>query len=257
MPLGNINIDREQINKYVLKNKKKIIIAGVLLVAALIALIMLLKLNYKFIDQNRGEQLQQPDSGTAQNPEREAVSTYLPDTSRRLEDSSQLRDPFSRGMVLKGIITGGSGGNLAIIEAGNTVFVAGPGDEITGGWQVAQIKRSAVILKMGLHKLQLEFNGRVKDLTPQPAPAKTTTNQPAAGTADAERGKAGTAGPANDNAAGDKTSPGDTAEQPTAGIPGAVSEPTVEQKTISRAAQGVDQVDDRSSNSADKEGVDE
>lgn len=178
MPMAKININREQIAKYVLNNKKQVIIAGVLFLVGLMMLAVFFKLNHNFIKQSQGEQLQPQTGGeTTSSPEPGALSTYLPDTSRKLEDNREIRDPFSRGMMLKGIITGGSGGNLAIIESGTTAFVAGPGDEMEGGWTVAEIKSDAVILKNGVHKVQLEFNGRVKDLTPKTSPAKKTTSQ--------------------------------------------------------------------------------
>ncbi len=257
MPMPEIKVNREQITQFVVSNKKKVIIGGVLLVLGLIILVVLFRLNYNFINKNRDEQVQQQTgSEIANSPDSGALSTYLPDTSRKLEDSNDIRDPFSRGMVLKGIITGGSGGNLAIIESGSTAFVVGPGEEIAGGWTVAEIKRSAVIIKMGIHKLQLEFNGRVKDLTPRAAPANQVTNTPSDTAAAAGQNNTGPA---------DKAASGDIAEQSPTQAPGEtsgqgsgqVSEQSSEQETTPQAAQGANQVDNQSPDMTGEEGVDE
>lgn len=262
MPMAKININREQIAKYVLNNKKQVIIAGVLFLVGLMVLTVLFKLNHDFIKQSQGEQLQQQTgSETTNSPDPGALSTYLPDTSRKLEDNQEIRDPFSRGMMLKGIITGGSGGNLAIIESGTTAFVVGPGDEMEGGWTVAEIKSGAVILKMGVHKMQLEFNGRVKDLTPKTTPAETTTDQSntsqsptnhsTTGPAETGQGKSGS-GSAKDTKEESRTAP-EPEETPAA----AQAPRESDKETIARDPQTAGQGDNRSSELADKEGGEE
>jgi len=246
--MPKININREQIIQFVVNNKKNVVIGGVILVVGFIILVVLFRLNYNFINKNRDEQIQQTGSETAKSPAPGALSTYLPDTSRKLEDSSDIRDPFSRGMVLKGIITGGSGGNLAIIESGSTAFVAGPGEEIAGGWTVAEIKRSAVILKMGIHKLQLEFNGRVEDLTPRAAPVNPATNKSTDKAAAAEQNKTGDTAEQSSSQA-----PGDISMQGS----GQVSEQSSEPEITSQVALGANQMDNQSPDTAGEEGVDE
>ncbi|KAF1086576.1 hypothetical protein SPSYN_00295 [Sporotomaculum syntrophicum] len=249
MTMPKININREQLGQFIVNNKKNLITGGVILLACFIFLAMLFKLNDSYINKNQDEQTQQQNgSKTAKSPEPGALSTYLPDTGRKLDESRDIRDPFSSGMVLKGIITGGNGGNLAIIETGNTAFVTGPGEEIAGGWTVEEIKRGAVIIKMGTNKLQLEFNGRVKDLTSRAAQVKPSTNQPA-----------------DKAAAAEKATSGDTAEQSSAQAPGntsgqgrgQVTEQPAEPETISQAEQGANQMDNQSPDALDEEGGNE
>ncbi|TYO95059.1 hypothetical protein [Desulfallas thermosapovorans] len=259
MPMAKININREQIAQYVLNNKKQVIIAGVLFLVGLMVLAALFKLNQDFIKQSQGEQLQPQTGGeTTSSPEPGALSTYLPDTSRKLEDNREIRDPFSRGMMLKGIITGGSGGNLAIIESGTNAYVVGPGDEMEGGWTVEEIKSGAVILKNGVHKVQLEFNGRVKDLTPKTTPDKKTTSQsntsqpPAyqstTGQAETDQGETG---PGSAKDTGEESR---TASEPEETPPAVQASWDSDRETIARDRQTDGRGDNRSPELADKEG---
>jgi len=257
VPMPKININREQLTQFVFNNKKNLIIGGVILLVGFIILVVLFRLNYNFINKNRDEQIQQQTgSETAKSPDSGTVSTYLPDTGRKLEDSSEIRDPFSSGMVLKGIITGGSGGNLAIIESGNTAFVAGPGEEIAGGWTVTEIKRSAVIIKMGIHKLQLDFNGRVKDLTPRAVQAKPAANKSSEKTAAVGQNKTGADDSANDTTAMDKTASGDTEEQSSTEASGETSGQGSEQIS-EQTSEPTAKMDNQSSDTTGEEGVDE
>lgn len=235
MPMPKTNLNREQITQFVVNNKKDLIIGSIILVVGLLILAVLLKFNQNLINQNPDEQMpQQTDSAAAPGSDSGTLSTYLPDIGRKLDAGSEIRDPFTKGMVLKGIITGGSGGNLAIIESGNTAFVAGLGEEIAGGWTVAEIKRNVVILTLGTHKFQLEFNGRVKDLTTRASLTKPATNQ------SAEQATA---------AQSSVPSSGET--------PWQITKPPAEPETISPAAQDAKHTDNPPPDTAGKEGVNE
>ncbi|MCL6638669.1 MAG: hypothetical protein K6T80_03175 [Firmicutes bacterium] len=116
--------------------------------------------------------------------------TYLPDTKRDKGGQGvadlTFREPFAGAVVLKGILTGGGGKDLAIIEAGQTSYIVGKGDRVAGNWVVASISADAVVLTSGGQELRLEFNGRQR---------KTVTSGDAGG--------AGNAKPAGDKAGTD------------------------------------------------------
>lgn len=94
--------------------------------------------------------------------------TYLPTTTRTVDQPSdstgltvsQLRDPFSGGIVLRGVITGGTGNDLAVIEAGSTAYVVSQGAVVAGDWTLAEINRDSVVLTSGSSELILELGGR-------------------------------------------------------------------------------------------------
>jgi hypothetical protein len=75
--------------------------------------------------------------------------------------SVQPRDPFTGPMVLKGIIQGGKGGGLAIIEVNGTTFIAEEGSSVAGSWMVTEVRSNLVILVDGEQRLQLEFGGKM------------------------------------------------------------------------------------------------
>lgn len=90
------------------------------------------------------------------------VSTFLPQEKRTLNQTTTVKDPFASKMKLKGIMTGGGGTNLAIIELGNTSYIAKPGTEISQGLFVEEIKPDLVLLKSKEERMYLEFGGRTK-----------------------------------------------------------------------------------------------
>ncbi|AGL02057.1 type II secretion system protein N [Desulfoscipio gibsoniae] len=158
-------ISREQITSFIEKNKKSVILGGVLLVIVLVGLVLVIKLNYGFINGAAEDQTQQPNSMAADKEQKAsagAVTTYLPETKRKIEDTgTEPRDPFARNMTLKGIIVGGNS-SLAIIESGSTAYIAGVGEKITADWTVAKITGDEVVLKSGTQTMRLEFQGNTK-----------------------------------------------------------------------------------------------
>ncbi|MFZ5644799.1 MAG: hypothetical protein ACOY46_14535 [Bacillota bacterium] len=73
----------------------------------------------------------------------------------------QYRDPFAGPLVLKGVVRGGAK-DMAIIEVGDSAFVAEKGALVADTWTVEEIKSTSVTLKSGNKKIQLEFGGRSK-----------------------------------------------------------------------------------------------
>ena len=111
--------------------------------------------------------------------------TYLPDLTRTIDGqkpatgpvTQQPRDPFAGGMALKGIITGGTGGDLAVIEAGNTAYILGEGATVDGEWTVKEIKRDSVIMTSQDQELCLEFNGKARHTSIEPPPPAESSAQ--------------------------------------------------------------------------------
>jgi len=111
--------------------------------------------------------------------------TYLPDLTRTIDGqkpaaepaAQQPRDPFAGGMALKGIITGGSGGDLAVIEAGNTAYILGVDATVAGEWTVKEINKDSVIMTSQEQELRLEFNGKARHTSIEPPPQAASSAQ--------------------------------------------------------------------------------
>ncbi|ABO49575.1 hypothetical protein Dred_1040 [Desulforamulus reducens MI-1] len=143
-----------------LKKNKKVALGAVFLLITLVGLVYLVKLNMDTFKSQNGQTAEvSPPAGV--NPKL-PVSTFLPQEKRTLGQATTLKDPFAGRMKLKGIMTGGGGSNLAIIELGNTSYIAKPGTEISKGLFVEAIKPDLVILKTKEERMYLEFNGRTK-----------------------------------------------------------------------------------------------
>ncbi|CCO08887.1 hypothetical protein [Desulforamulus hydrothermalis] len=170
----------EDIVPYVKQNKRQALLAGGALLV-LIGLILLVKWNVAFFSSQAGGTA---PAGAGLNQAAPAVSqpttTLLPATKRTMEERPQPRDPFSGSLQLKGVITGGGGDNLAIIEAGNTSYIVGPGQELAGGLVVKEVTGNWVVLQAASGKIYLEFNGRVKK---EASPAAAKQDKQAAGAA--------------------------------------------------------------------------
>lgn len=172
--LNETNVD--EIIPYIKRNKKQVLIAtGGLL--ALILLIVLIKINLGFFAK---DQIDDQTNSTALPPKtvnKDAPSsTFLPETKRNLDSKgtgSPGRDPFNGTIKLKGIMAGGGGDSLAILEMANTAYIAGPGTELPGGMVVKAVTKTQVVLESVEGKLYLEFDGR--STIEKPA-AKSTEN---------------------------------------------------------------------------------
>ncbi|SHE61259.1 hypothetical protein SAMN02745133_00787 [Desulforamulus putei DSM 12395] len=173
----------EDIVPYIKQNKRQSLLAGGALLV-LIGLVLLIKWNVAFFNSQAdrpapaGAGLNQAGSAASQ-----PTTTLLPETKRTMEERPQPRDPFSGSLQLKGVITGGGGDNLAIIEAGNVSYIVGPGQELAGGLVVKEVNNNSVVLQAASGKIYLEFNGRVKR---EASPAAAKQDKQAAGAAAAQ-----------------------------------------------------------------------
>ena len=182
MPDRKINQLLGQLAPLIKNHKKNAAVAAVLVLASFAGLAYIIKLNFDFVkaSQVKPAGLQhQVAAGIKEQPDDvNNAGTYLPELKRKIESEPEFRDPFNVAYNLKGVITGGNSGSMAIIEAGNTAFVAGVGEDIEGGWKVKEIKAGAVTLSAGEQIMELKFNGRVKTRQIQ---VNTTDNAQPAG----------------------------------------------------------------------------
>ncbi|SFF92805.1 hypothetical protein SAMN05660649_00040 [Desulfotomaculum arcticum] len=163
MPGKNIKDLFKQFEALIKKDKKKTLTVVVCVFIILAGLIYIIKLNYNFIKESQSKQEGQQStatSGSGQPDADKTASTLLPELKRKTETGQELRNPFNVALKLKGIINGGNGGDLAIIEAGSTTYIAKVGEEIQGGWKIKEIKDGVVILTTGKQSLELKFNGQ-------------------------------------------------------------------------------------------------
>ena len=106
--------------------------------------------------------------------DQEGAITFLPTTTRTVDEPEtpltplQVRDPFSGVIVLRGVITGGKGGDLAVIETGSNAYVIGIGDPVAGDWTVVEIKKSSVLLTSINRELLLELGGKASYASIEP-----------------------------------------------------------------------------------------
>ena len=164
----------EDIIPYLKQNKKVSLLLG-LAVIVVVGLFFLIRLNQQVFSTAE----QQTDPGPKANTP--AATVMLPEPKRTIDDRPAIKDPFSGTMTLKGVITGGGGSNLAIIEIGNISYVAAQGDELAGGLVVEEVKGDLVILKSAQDKVLLQLNGRMKQekikTEAAPKPAADSTKQ--------------------------------------------------------------------------------
>ncbi|ACV63985.1 hypothetical protein Dtox_3250 [Desulfofarcimen acetoxidans DSM 771] len=163
-------IDKEILLKYVTENKKKLL-TGVGIVVVLIFALIFVKVKFY------GEPSQNtPVTGI--NPKDVSLDkmyNYLPASKRTIKEQSQGEDPFSGGMTLQGIISGGEGGDLAIIQSGGAVYIVSKGMSVADVWQVREINKSTVTLSGGGKTIRLKFGSRV--MVPQESSAQKTTGE--------------------------------------------------------------------------------
>ena len=161
--------DRERTGR-LLKEKKYLAgIGGVVLLVIVVLLIWSFGLG-KTPGENQGADKGPGGPGAGAAAGQKSISV-LPETRRAPAEqaepfppsnSKETVDPFAGPAVLRGVLTGGGGNNLAIIEIGGATYVVAPGDKITGDWAVAEVKNGLVILTAREQEMRLEFNGKVK-----------------------------------------------------------------------------------------------
>ncbi|MCW2277273.1 hypothetical protein [Heliophilum fasciatum] len=142
--MDRLNTDKEL--------QKKVFIGGGLLLVVILAAVLLVNKPWAAA----------PEEAVPVDKQAARSLTYLPETQRSVDDTSLLRDPFSGAITLKGIIKGGDGNDVAIIENGKTSYVAALGAQVGNGWSVAEITANSVTLASDSQKIKLELNGRNK-----------------------------------------------------------------------------------------------
>ncbi|GAB6182076.1 hypothetical protein JCM14036_33950 [Desulfotomaculum defluvii] len=150
----------EDILPYLRKNKG-VALGLVLFVIILVGGIYLVKFNMDVLQSGNGGKTAEVSPPEGVDPKL-PVSTFLPQEKRTLDAAATVKDPFAGRMKLKGIMTGGGGSNLAIIELNNTSYIAKPGTELSKGLFVELIKPDEVVLKTKDERMYLKFDGRAK-----------------------------------------------------------------------------------------------
>jgi len=90
-----------------------------------------------------------------ENPEISDIAEVLPQQRRDADDSYSAQwndfettvDPFSDPMRLTGVVTGGRGGAMAIIESSGTSYIVSVGDYVDDLWAVRQISSEMVTMR--------------------------------------------------------------------------------------------------------------
>ena len=70
------------------------------------------------------------------------------------------RDPFATPLKLTGIVTGGFGEDLAIIESGSAAYIVKVGDVVDEIWTVTKISKDAVEVKTADRESKLQIDAR-------------------------------------------------------------------------------------------------
>jgi hypothetical protein len=71
------------------------------------------------------------------------------------------RDPFAAPLRLTGLITGGAGGSMAIVESSGTTYVVIVGDVIDEFWTVLKISLEEVLITSGDREVSLRLHHRL------------------------------------------------------------------------------------------------
>ncbi|MEW5785521.1 MAG: hypothetical protein AB1767_10690 [Bacillota bacterium] len=132
-----------------------LILAFVIVMGATALLISLLK-------QRSG--LGPPQNGGTGNNNDAETGEVLPQNIRDSANADEAiwfaRDPFAAPLKLTGVISGGWGDPIAIIESGSAAYIVSVGDIINEVWTVAQIVKDTVVLKAADREVKLQLKHR-------------------------------------------------------------------------------------------------
>ena len=81
-----------------------------------------------------------------------------PDRDNTWPTYNQFIDPFAEPMKLTGVVVGGRGGTMAIIEAGGASYIVSVGDYVDDLWAVYRITRTMVVLRAQNQEVSLFFD---------------------------------------------------------------------------------------------------
>jgi len=143
------------INPEIFKNKRFLIIAGVILSIALVGIVYSLIL---LSDRTASGAIPMQSGTTDLNPSEADASDLvevLPQMQRSNEESNvgaqpafgPIMDPFAEPIRLTGVVLGGRGGAMAIIESSGTSYIVAVGDYVDDLWAVHQITRGMAVLR--------------------------------------------------------------------------------------------------------------
>ncbi len=139
----------------IFKNKRFLIIAGAILLLALAGGI------YSVIiltDRTASESIFTEPDKTRSDPVESAAAdlvevlpqqkrNYVLDDDRSWATFNPINDPFAEPMKLTGVVIGGRGGTMAIIESGGTSYIVSEGDYVDDLWAVLVIRRGTAVLR--------------------------------------------------------------------------------------------------------------
>ena len=139
----------------IFKNKRFLIIAGAILFLAVAGGIYSIVV---LADRTASElNIAEPDTAGSVSGDSAAADLVevLPQQRRDNEDSEEqswttfdpMMDPFAEPMKLTGVVIGGRGGTMAIIESGGSSYIVAVGDYVDDLWAVYQITRGMVVLR--------------------------------------------------------------------------------------------------------------
>ena len=153
-----------------LKNRMFLVIAGaVLLIAVALSVYSVVVMR----DRTATEQPTVPETETVEteevNGEVAGTAEVLPQQVRSNDNDGNDNDqgwtsfeanvdPFSDPMKLTGVLYGGRGGPLAIIESSGTSFIVSEGDYVDDLWAVRSIVRDSVVLRAHNQEVRLYFD---------------------------------------------------------------------------------------------------
>ena len=139
----------------IFKNKRFLIIVGVILFLAVAGGIYSIIV---FADRTASESsIAEPDVTDSVPGDSEAADLVevLPQQRRDNEDSEEsswiisepMMDPFAEPMKLTGVVIGGRGGTMAIVESSGSSYIVAVGDYVDDLWAVYQFTRGRVVLR--------------------------------------------------------------------------------------------------------------
>lgn len=140
------------------QNKQVLMIGGIVLAA-----LVVLGISTIFVLNRPATKPVTAESGNAEEAPGDEAEV-LPQTRRDNGETQSMdvffRDPFASPLKLTGIVTGGSGGAMAIIESSGTTYVVTAGDVINEFWTVLTISQEAVLLNAGDREVNLRLHHR-------------------------------------------------------------------------------------------------
>lgn len=155
------------------RNRIFLIVAGVILAIAIVggvASILILRSNATAADNDgtAGSESADPDI-----PETAEVLPQQTRNSENADDESwsvfqPFVDPFSDPMKLAGVVFGGRGGAMAIIESSGTSYIVSEGDYVDDLWAVRSIFHDSVILRAHNQEISLFFDQPPETRTLEP-----------------------------------------------------------------------------------------